>query len=204
MLAANIYSTVAPGKVLGRSQAARAVTALHAHTLGSYENWALNMHGMRTKTVAYKRQEGHANDRGADGFNGLSEEEQMKTEIYEVVLWWCIWGEAANMRFIPEFLSWVFWSLVSERHSTTPPKGRPGFGKYDEGHGFLRKVMRPMYDYVASEAFKKDQAGNNCDHSQKKNLDDINEFFWKKSGNAACTQYDAFEIGTLIGSVLFT
>ena len=69
MLAANIYSTVEPGEVRGRSQEARAVTALHAHTLGSYENWALNMHGLG-KQEAYQRQESVANDRGADGLNG--------------------------------------------------------------------------------------------------------------------------------------
>ena len=92
------------------------------------------------------------------------------------------------MRFIPEFLSWVFWSLLKERNSgqeVTP------FGLYEDGRGFLREVMRPMYQHVSKEAFRKDQGGNNCDHSQKKNLDDINEYFWRRSGSTACTHYTA-------------
>ena len=45
------------------------------------------------------------------------------------------------------------------------------------------------------------QAGNNC--AQKKNLDDINEFFRKKSGKAACTNYGAFEIEVRISQTAF-
>ena len=101
--------------------------------------------------------------------------------MFEVVLWWCVWGEAANMRFMPEFLSFVFYSLLLKR----PAGGSVDavnslFGKYEEGGGFLRAVIRPMYNTVEKEAFKKDKAGNNVDHSQKKNLDDFNEYFWRK------------------------
>ena len=27
---------------------------------------------------------------------------------------WCVWGEAGNMRFMPEFLSWVYHQFVTE------------------------------------------------------------------------------------------
>eukprot|EP01043_Picozoa_sp_COSAG02_P033360 COSAG02_NODE_2272_length_9263_cov_212.913902_3_plen_466_part_00 len=155
----------------GENRKARAVQALHHHTLSSYENWAMNMHALR-RANAYGRSD--------DGDPGT------QTQIYEVVLWWCIWGEAANMRFIPEFLSWVFWSLVQRRDEP-----EEHFGRYEDGQGFLRHVMRPMYKYVSKEAFKKDQAGNNCDHSQKKNLDDINEYFWRRRGDTVCTKFSA-------------
>jgi hypothetical protein len=88
MLAANIYKTIPleakPGE--GKGRASRAATALHAHTLGTYENWALNMHGIPTRAQAYSRQMSQANPRGADGFEGVAPEERMKTEVYEVVL----------------------------------------------------------------------------------------------------------------------
>ncbi len=131
---------------------ARAVAALHHHTLSSFENWAEKMHKLKD---AY----GRADDGRAD-----DERVDPRTQMFEVVLWWCIWGEAANMRFIPEFLSWVFWSLVHKRSGQ-----EQYFGRYENGQGFLRHVMRPMYRVVSHEAFKKDQAGNVCDHSQKKN-----------------------------------
>jgi len=203
MLAANMYSTLPAeaegGEQGGPSKEDRAVKALHRHTLGAYENWAKNMHRMATKD-AYGRQT-EEDERGDDGFRGLSPTERTKMLVFEVVLWWCIWGEAANMRFIPEFLSWVYYWLVNERDADFVPEGRPGsaLGRYEDGQGFLRKVMRPMYDFVSKEAFKKDLAGNPCDHSQKKNLDDINEFFWKRTGEAACTKYDVFEMPVLIG-----
>lgn len=34
--------------------------------------------------------------------------------IQEVMLWWCVWGEAANMRFMPEFVCWVFYGMVQD------------------------------------------------------------------------------------------
>lgn len=149
----------------------RAVKALHHHTLSSYENWATKMQKMKILD-AYGRRGGEV--------SGIS------TRLYEVVLWWCIWGEAANMRFVPEFLSWVFWSLVQERRTV-----ETYFGRYEDGEGFLRHVMRPMYEHVRSEAFKKDMAGNNCDHSQKKNIDDINEYFWRRGGAGSCVKFRA-------------
>ena len=153
------------------ARAVRAVKALHHHTLSSYENWAMKMHELK-RADAY----GRAGDEDPD----------TRTLMYEVVLWWCIWGEAANMRFIPEFLSWVFWSLVQKRGAS-----EDCFGRYEDGEGFLHHVMRPMYQYVSQEAFKRDQAGNNCDHSQKNNLDDINEYFWRRRGQTVCTKYNA-------------
>lgn len=156
----------------GLDRKERAVKALHHHTLSSYENWARNMQNMKISD-AYARR--------GDEDSGIS------TRLYEVVLWWCIWGEAANMRFMPEFLSWVFWSLVQNRDTRDTY-----FGRYEDGEGFLRRVMRPMYTYVSSEAFKKDMAGNNCDHSQKKNIDDINEYFWRK-GRGKCVAFTACE-----------
>ena len=153
----------------GEDRKERAVKALHHHTLSSYEKWATNMQKMKISD-AYGR-------RG---------DADTSTRLYEVVLWWCIWGEAANMRFTPEFLSWVFWSLVQNRYSS-----ETYFGRYDNGEGFLRHVMRPMYTYVSKQAFQKDMAGNNCDHLHKKNIDDINEYFWRRGGANGCVKFNA-------------
>eukprot|EP01049_Picozoa_sp_SAG25_P021559 SAG25_NODE_8069_length_441_cov_1.204678_2_plen_84_part_01 len=67
-------------------------------------------------------------------------------KIFEIVLWWCTWGEAGNMRFMPEFISWVFHCLIRNRQENP---GTLEIGRYDNAgypRGILRTVFRPMFD----------------------------------------------------------
>lgn len=112
-------------------------------------------------------------------FHRLDNIELMEQKIFEIVLWWCTWGEAGNMRFMPEFISWVFNCLIHHRHKNP---GTLEIGRYDDPddpRGILRTVFRPMFEFLRTEQFRKDKAGNNCDHADKMNCDDINECFWR-------------------------
>jgi hypothetical protein len=151
----------------------RAIDALHRHTLSSFKKWAVDMQGLEDPYL-----------RGDPNGEGTQQQ-----KLFEVTLWWCVWGEAGNMRFMPEFLAWVVHALLQKRDTD---QAILVLGKYEEGGGVLRRIMRPMYEYISAEAFKKDEAGNNVDHASKKNLDDINEYFWMRSGKAACTKFDVF------------
>lgn len=143
------------------------VAALHASTLASFKKWA-RIHRLPSgDTQLFFRNE----DAAAAGPG-------RQLQLFEIVLWWCIWGEASNMRFMPEFLSWVFYRLIRRRDQA---RNLPDLGKYEAGDGgLMRRVFRPMYDFLAEEAFRKDQAGNPVEHSQKKIGDDINEYFWRR------------------------
>ena len=60
-------------------------------------------------------------------------------KIYEIMLWWCVWGEAGNMRFMPEFISWVFHEFV---HELEVP--RTGQQKQDwSRRNYLDQVVKP-------------------------------------------------------------
>ncbi|WCJ32417.1 glucan synthase-like 10 [Euphorbia peplus] len=93
-------------------------------------------------------------------------------------LYFLIWGEAANVRFLPECLCYIFHHMVREmdeilRQQTAQPANSCNS---ENGPSFLDKVVTPLYEVVAAEA------GNNengkAPHSAWRNYDDFNEYFW--------------------------
>ena len=107
-----------------------AVSVLHQRTFKSYKNWA-------TKMAELSRSQAF----------GVQREDTVERQIHEIMLWWCVpalasrrrsrlalgsrhsissrrlvrgrcvWGEAGNMRFMPEFISWVFHEFVVRAHA---------------------------------------------------------------------------------------
>ena len=95
-------------------------------------------------------------------------------QIEDILLYLLIWGEAANIRFMPEALCFLFHKTM-EVHINDNNRRKtilyPGF--------FLDHVITPIYEVVASGLKGKG------DHEDKKNYDDFNEFFW----NDDCLKY---------------
>jgi callose synthase len=61
--------------------------------------------------------------------------------------------------------------------SVSPMTGehiKPAYG--GENEAFLRKVVKPIYDTIAREA--KMSKDGSSKHSQWRNYDDLNEYFW--------------------------
>ncbi|KAI8540658.1 hypothetical protein RHMOL_Rhmol08G0003600 [Rhododendron molle] len=89
-----------------------------------------------------------------------------------------IWGEAANVRFMPECLCYIFHNMAYELHGllagnvsiVTGENIKPSYGGDDES--FLRKVVSPLY----REANK--SKGGKAAHANWCNYDDLNEYFW--------------------------
>jgi len=90
------------------------------------------------------------------------------SRVVDLVLWFCIWGEGANLRHMPECM-WYLYHRMME--SYTQCEGYTATRSLNSGH-FLDYVVTPIYDVVVK---CKNTAG---DHEAKKNYDDINEFFW--------------------------
>ncbi|XP_048235434.1 callose synthase 9 isoform X1 [Ricinus communis] len=93
-------------------------------------------------------------------------------------LYFLIWGEAANIRFLPECLCYIFHHMVREmdeilRQQSAQPANSCNS---ENGVSFLDNVITPLYEVVAAEA------GNNengrAPHSAWRNYDDFNEYFW--------------------------
>ncbi|KAM1335133.1 hypothetical protein ACFX14_039580 [Malus domestica] len=111
----------------------------------------------------------------------IQQEVQQRKLLY-MGLYLLIWGEAANLRFMPECLCYIYHHMAFELYgmlagSVSPLTGehiKPAYGGEDEA--FLSKVVTPIYDTIAKEA--KRSKGGKSKHSQWRNYDDLNEYFW--------------------------
>ncbi|KAH7844337.1 hypothetical protein Vadar_026931 [Vaccinium darrowii] len=119
----------------------------------------------------------------------LKEEAQQHKLLY-LGLYLLIWGEASNLRFLPECLCYIFHHMAYELHGmltgavsmTTGEKVVPAYGGGSES--FLNNVVTPIYTVVYEEAMK--SKNGTADYSTWRNYDDLNEYFWSP---------DCFEIG---------
>ncbi|KAL3622395.1 Callose synthase 1 [Castilleja foliolosa] len=111
----------------------------------------------------------------------IQQEVQQRKLLY-MGLYLLIWGEAANLRFMPECLCYIYHHMAFELYgmlagSVSPRTGehvKPAYGGDEEA--FLRKVVTPIYNIIAKEA--KRSKGGRSKHSQWRNYDDMNEYFW--------------------------
>ncbi|XP_061972546.1 callose synthase 5 [Populus nigra] len=108
--------------------------------------------------------------------------EIQQRKILYMGLFLLIWGEAANVRFMPECLCYIFHNMAYELHGllagnvsiVTGENIKPSYGGDDEA--FLRKVITPIYHVIEKEANK--SKNGKASHSQWCNYDDLNEYFW--------------------------
>ncbi|KAJ4773866.1 glucan synthase-like 10 [Rhynchospora pubera] len=99
-----------------------------------------------------------------------------------VCLYFLIWGEGGNVRFLPEGICYIFHHMAREmdeimREQTAKHAAScivPGTGEAS----FLDQVIYPLYGIVAAEANNND--GGRAPHSAWRNYDDFNEFFWSR------------------------
>ncbi|MCO5603414.1 hypothetical protein L7F22_057564 [Adiantum nelumboides] len=100
-------------------------------------------------------------------------------QVLTIGLYLLIWGEAANLRFMPECLCYIFHHMVEDisyvlknASSKTCKSMQLVYGGKD--YSFLTTVIKPMYEIIQKEAERSDCGG----HSMWRNYDDLNECFW--------------------------
>ncbi|CAH1454599.1 unnamed protein product [Lactuca virosa] len=94
-------------------------------------------------------------------------------------LYLLIWGEASNVRFMPECLCYIFHNMANEMHGilfgiVQPINGGTYQAAYEEA--FLSNVISPIFDVLLKEARR--NKGGNASHASWRNYDDLNEYFW--------------------------
>ncbi|XP_014500928.1 callose synthase 2 [Vigna radiata var. radiata] len=110
------------------------------------------------------------------------QQEMQQRKLLYMGLYLLIWGEAANLRFMPECLCYIYHHMAFELYgmlagNVSPLTGEPVKPAYGgENEAFLMKVVKPIYDVIAKEA-KRSNMGK-AKHSQWRNYDDLNEYFW--------------------------
>ena len=85
--------------------------------------------------------------------------------VRDIALFLMLWGEAANLRHLPEFLAYCFGQLLRRERS----------GHNDKS--FL-DLVKPLYNVIAASMTAKNAKGILLSHAQRRNYDDFNEFFW--------------------------
>ncbi|XP_047320074.1 callose synthase 9-like [Impatiens glandulifera] len=95
-----------------------------------------------------------------------------------VSLYFLIWGEAGNIRFLPECLCYIFHHMAKELDEILRQQVVKAADscKTENGVSFLDRVICPLYDTISAEASNNDNG--RAPHSAWRNYDDFNEYFW--------------------------
>ncbi|GJW18744.1 callose synthase 5 [Tanacetum coccineum] len=106
------------------------------------------------------------------------EEGQQRNLLY-MGLYLLIWGESANVRFLPECLCYIFHNMANEVNTflagnVTGENIKPLFSGIDDA--FLHKVITPIYQVIEKESNR--NKNGKAPHSAWCNYDDLNEYFW--------------------------
>ncbi|XP_040947070.1 callose synthase 7 isoform X1 [Gossypium hirsutum] len=151
LLLANIYTRKKDLKRCTEVEALKgAIKQSKQDFLNNYELWC---NYMRTKS------------------NIRAEETEQECLIY-VALYLLIWGEASNIRFMPECICYIFHKMADDVNQVF--SGDKMIQNPDGS--FLSNVIKPIYEILSKEAGK--NKGGKASHSRWSNYDDLNECFW--------------------------
>lgn len=103
-------------------------------------------------------------------------------ELLYVSLWLLIWGESANLRFMPECICYIFHHMAGELNKILegcldPNTAQPVLpASYGANNTFLNNIVRPIYETIRKEVEL--SKNGTAPHCSWRNYDDINEYFW--------------------------
>ncbi|KAI9296638.1 1,3-beta-glucan synthase [Neoconidiobolus thromboides FSU 785] len=99
--------------------------------------------------------------------------------VRQIGLYLCIWGEALNVRYLPEVICFIYkvaydYYLTTEHNPTHFPEGT-----------YLDTVITPLYEFTRDQTYEVVNGQflkREKDHAQVVGYDDINETFWSREG----------------------
>uniref|UniRef100_A0ACD5TKV3 Uncharacterized protein n=1 Tax=Avena sativa TaxID=4498 RepID=A0ACD5TKV3_AVESA len=103
-------------------------------------------------------------------------------KIILVALYFLIWGEAANVRFLPECLCYIFHNMAKELDGildSSEAEPAKSCITSDGSTSYLEKIITPIYQTMSAEASSNNDG--KAAHSAWRNYDDFNEYFWSRS-----------------------
>ncbi|CAI5708036.1 unnamed protein product [Peronospora effusa] len=106
----------------------------------------------------------------------------------ELALFLLLWGEAGNLRFMPECICFLYHKMAQKLDILdTLPNVEEGF--------YLNEIVRPVYYVIAKMGSAKAPKGKRpLDHKDTTNYDDVNEFFW----TAKCLDCDEMDVARML------
>ncbi|KAB1200214.1 Callose synthase 7 [Morella rubra] len=100
--------------------------------------------------------------------------DRQQLKLIYIGLYLLIWGEASNVRFMPECLCYIFHNMADEVHKIV--NGDPYQPKACGEESFLQDVITPIYQVLLKEVGRDKEAKKSL--SVWRNYDDLNEYFW--------------------------
>ncbi|TYZ66844.1 hypothetical protein PybrP1_007901 [[Pythium] brassicae (nom. inval.)] len=102
----------------------------------------------------------------------------------DLVLYFLVWGEAANLRHMPECLCYLYHQMM------TLVNADPSALERQPERWYLLEVVRPIW-HECSNMQRRNALGKPLEHVRVRNYDDVNEFFWKPH----CLAVDVARVG---------
>lgn len=96
--------------------------------------------------------------------------------ITQIGLYLLIWGEANNIRFMPECICFIFKTALDYYQPMNSGDIQP-VPEYE----FLNNIITPLYEYIRDQQYKLREGKwikRDKDHTDIIGYDDINQFFW--------------------------
>ncbi|KAE8880834.1 Callose synthase 7 [Phytophthora fragariae] len=106
----------------------------------------------------------------------------------ELALFLLLWGEAGNLRFMPECICFLYHNMAAkiEFLDTLPDVGEMFY---------LNEIVRPVYGVIAKMRTATAPPGERpFDHQDTTNYDDVNEFFW----TSKCLECDEMNVAQVL------
>ncbi|KAH3687547.1 hypothetical protein WICPIJ_001469 [Wickerhamomyces pijperi] len=104
-----------------------------------------------------------------------------KEQIEQIGLYLLIWGEANQVRFLPECLCFIF-KCALDHHNHTKTQQWESVPELT----FLDDIITPIYDFLRDQAYFVDSKGRHIrkerDHKDIIGYDDVNQLFWYPEG----------------------
>ncbi|GFQ05882.1 callose synthase 7 [Phtheirospermum japonicum] len=106
---------------------------------------------------------------------------RQQSQLLYIALFLLIWGEASNIRFMPECICYIFHRMAHDMYGTLFGNVQHVIGgAYQTApqreESFLVDVVTPIYEVLQKEV-RRNKNGK-ASHSAWRNYDDLNEYFW--------------------------
>lgn len=122
---------------------------------------------------------GSALDRWRQAMNNMSQYDRLR----QLALYLLVWGEAGNVRFVPECLCFIF-KCADEYYRS--PECQNNIEPVKEGL-YLENIVKPLYRFMRDQGYEVVDGKfvrKEKDHADIIGYDDINQLFWYPEGLA--------------------
>ena len=162
-------------RYMATAEGVNPVATLHKKTFSNYKEWCKSVGA----TPSFSKGDVHL----------AKAPPMMHARVVDLVLYFCIWGEGANLRHMPECLAFLYHKMHSA-YSRSDRIAHQTRSLYP-GH-FLDNVVTPLYQIVGKNMKSK------ADHKNRKNYDDFNEFFW----SSKCLKFHYRQLSNDVDSMM--